>query len=707
MAMVHDGTDVIDKEYKKLCAEEWAKGGSFFCYLSDNPSSLASCCFSEDTKFLWKSSTNGVNISTFKEFEQMPYKNTKENFKIFHNGSWIEGKIISLENRPMYKVTTYNNKEFIMSDNHINITLKGEKETSQLSVDDYLLFNTNELQAVPENDEHLTFAQGFVIGAFLGDGSFGSEINGTIYETIISQNDNKGYYCIKQFEKALKHLGLDSNVNVGKVHNNVLPIKICSKKLVAFIQKWTHWKRGTYSFNKRLNLDCLLQSIDFRKGILAGWYNTDGGNSNRCYTTSSKLAEDMEALITSLGMQSIINISDRTNEKVIIRNEEYNKNYPLYCVRWYEKANHRNNKDKECSWIKKNNSIYFKIKSIEPYQYDHKIYCIQCKNINEPYFTLPSGLITHNCRVLNEIQDNTFNSINGLQGIMTGSCNVITLNINRIVQDWFHQKGGDENPREYNSLKEYISNILERVYKYHIAYKTMLYEWEDKGAYASSNAGYIYLNKLYSTIGAIGYCEAAQFLGLEISNNKEYKEFLQLIFGTIKEQNKLHNIKDNKRPFLFNFEAIPGENLAVKLYEWDKQDGYIIPKDQNLYSSYFFKQWDPNISILDKLKLHGKDVALYCDGGQAAHIHLNEHLSKEQYNKIIDFCIEEGVTYFTFNIPMSECKECGHVVNAPIVRCPKCNSNNIDYWVRIIGYLRPLSAFSKQRQIEASNRIYN
>ena len=565
MAMVHDGSDIIDQEYKKLCAEEWAKGGSFFCYLSDNPSSLASCCFSEDTKFLWKSSTNGVNISTFKEFEQMPYKNTKENFKIFHNGSWIEGKVISLENRPMYKVTTYNNKEFIMTDNHINVTLKGEKQTSQLSTDDYLLFNTNELQAVPENDEHLTFAQGFVIGAFLGDGSFGSEVNGTIYETIISQNDNKGHYCIKQFEKALKHLRLDSNVNVGKIHNNVLPIKICSKKLVAFIQKWTHWERGTYSFNKRLNLDCLLQSVDFRKGILAGWYNTDGGNSNRCYTTSSKLAEDMEALITSLGMQSIINISDRTNEKVIIRNKEYNRNYPLYCVRWYEKANHRTSKDKERGWVKKNNSIYFKIKSIEPYQYDNKVYCIQCKNTNEPYFTLPSGLITHNCRVLNEIQENTFSSINGLQGIMTGSANVITLNINRIVQDWFRQKGGDENPREYDSLKEYISNILERVYKYHIAYKTMLYEWEAKGAFASSNAGYIYLRKLYSTIGIIGYCEAAQFLGLEINDNKEYKEFLQLIFGTIKEQNKLHSIHDKKRPFLFNSEAIPKLSGDVKL----------------------------------------------------------------------------------------------------------------------------------------------
>lgn len=322
------------------------------------------------------------------------------------------------------------------------------------------------------------------------------------------------------------------------------------------------------------------------------------------------------------------------------------------------------------------------------------------------------------CRVQNEITENTFNSTTGLTGIMTGSANVITLNLNRIVQDWWNNKGiylpqHDNIPkfiptkvRGY-SLQEYLIEILERVYKYQIAYKTMLYDMEEKGMYSSSNAGYIYMKKLYCTIGVIGYCEAAQFLGLEISNNKEYKEFLQLIFSTIQEQNKLHSIHDKKKPFIFNLEAIPGENLAVKLYEQDKKDGYYVPKDQNLYSSYFFKQWDKNISILDKLKLHNREINTYCGGGQACHLHLDEHLTKEQYLKIINFAVHEGCNYFTFNIPISECKECGHIVNAPIKECPKCNSKNIDWWVRIIGFLRPISSYSKARQIEASKRIYS
>ena len=325
----------------------------------------------------------------------------------------------------------------------------------------------------------------------------------------------------------------------------------------------------------------------------------------------------------------------------------------------------------------------------------------------------PSSLASC-CRVLNEMSDNTFSSTTGMTGVMTGSCNVITLNINRIVQDWFKNYNNNITPSGvskyskdlYPSLKWYLQTILDRVYKYHIAYKTMLYELEDKGMLAASNGGYIYIKKLYSTIGVIGYTEAAQFLGLEINNNKEYKEFLQLVLGTIKEQNKIHSIKDKKRPFLFNSEAVPGEGLGIKLYNWDKKDDYIVPKNQNLYNCYFYNPWTTDTSVLDKIKLHGKDINNYTDGGQACHINLDTHLSKEQYLKLLDVAKDEGCNYFTFNIPISECKKCHHVVNAPIKRCPICNSEDIKYYTRIIGYLTAVDNWSTDRQEEFKHRKY-
>ena len=327
------------------------------------------------------------------------------------------------------------------------------------------------------------------------------------------------------------------------------------------------------------------------------------------------------------------------------------------------------------------------------------------------------------CRLRNELAENTFNPTSGLTGVMTGSCNVITININRIVQDWYrdnyHNKDVFINPEltlnmpvldpkdlTHGSLREYLIGILERVYKYHIAFKTMLYEQEEKGMFAASNGGYIYINKLYSTIGINGLNEAARFLGLEVSNNKEYIEFLQLILGTIKEQNKLHSIKDDNRPFLFNSEVVPAESLGGKNYRWDKEDGYIVPDDVNLYNSYFYNAHD-DTSVLDKFILHGRQTYQYTDGGSAAHINLNEHLSEIQYLKLIDFAIKEGTSYFTFNIPNSKCETCGHIVKAPVNECPKCGSKDVTWYTRIIGYLRPIKAFGEDRQIEANKRIYS
>lgn len=325
------------------------------------------------------------------------------------------------------------------------------------------------------------------------------------------------------------------------------------------------------------------------------------------------------------------------------------------------------------------------------------------------------------CRLRNELAENTFSPTSGLTGVMTGSCNVITLNINRIVQDWAltHTLNGLPlikgkkligNPLRVtvieNDLKNYVTRILERVYKYHIAFKTMLYDLEDKGMFAASNGGYIHISKLYSTIGINGLNEAARFLGMKVSNNPEYIEFLQLILGTIKEQNKLHSIHDRKRPFLFNSEVVPAEGLGGKNYKWDKEDGYVVPEDENLYNSYFYNAHD-DTSILDKFILHGHQTYQYTDGGSAAHINLEDHLSKEQYLKLIDFAITNGTNYFTFNIPNSKCEDCGKIIKRPIDTCPCCGSHNITQYTRVIGYLRPTKAFGSDRQQEARNRIYS
>jgi ribonucleoside-triphosphate reductase len=216
-------------------------------------------------------------------------------------------------------------------------------------------------------------------------------------------------------------------------------------------------------------------------------------------------------------------------------------------------------------------------------------------------------------------------------------------------------------------------------------------------------AGFIDLDKQYLTIGIIGLTAAADFLNIKVSDNKEYQDFCQLIFSTIKEQNIKHKTKKEN----YNTECVPAESAGLKLYNYDKADGYFVPEDINLYTSYMFKPYDSNTSVLEKIVLHGNNyIGDYLDGGSSCHINLEEHLSEEQYKKLIKYAAKQGCQYFTFNIPNSECEDCGYITKHPINKCPKCGSTNVSLWDRVIGYLTKIKNWSDGRQKEQKTRIY-
>lgn len=308
------------------------------------------------------------------------------------------------------------------------------------------------------------------------------------------------------------------------------------------------------------------------------------------------------------------------------------------------------------------------------------------------------------CRLKNMVQTKEFNFTNGNMGVQTGSKSVITLNLNRIVQD----KCKEHNPSERivwkEEMKEYLINILSRVYKYHTAYNALLHDMFDANLLPVYKAGFINLDKQYLTIGINGLNQAAEFLGISCNDNLDYKEFCQFIFSIIKEQNILHKTKTET----YNTECVPAESLAIKNYNWDKEDGYWVPTDTNLYASYIFKPNDKKLSVLERIKLHGAEyIGEYLDGGSAAHINLEEHLSAKQYEKLLKYAAEVGCQYFTFNIPNSECEECGFISRIAITKCPKCGSTNISLWDRIIGYLTKIKNWSSGRQIEQKTRVYS
>jgi ribonucleoside-triphosphate reductase len=333
------------------------------------------------------------------------------------------------------------------------------------------------------------------------------------------------------------------------------------------------------------------------------------------------------------------------------------------------------------------------------------------------------------CRLRNSLKDGEDEEHNhtthqfsmGTASVATGSKSVMTINLNRVVQnatrkyleevEFFKLPNNKQyyikNIADKNKLYEYIINeiteITERVHKYQRAFNEIIKDFYNAKMLDVYSAGFISLKKQYLTVCVNGLTDAAEFLGIEPNLNDDYEEFVNLILETINKSNK----KDKTRDCMYNTEFVPGENLSNKNYNWDKKDGYYVSPKHIMYSSYFFNPEDTELSLLDKMKLHGNRFVKYLDGGQAAHLNINEHLSFEQYRHLLKVASEYGCSYYTFNCKNSVCNDCGHISKDTLDVCPKCGSHNIDYLTRIIGYLKRVSSFAEARQTEEKMRYYN
>ena len=131
---------------------------------------------------------------------------------------------------------------------------------------------------------------------------------------------------------------------------------------------------------------------------------------------------------------------------------------------------------------------------------DHDFAAMCAKNLSEggSFFVYQSenaDSLASCCRLRNEINDHSFSYSLGAGGVATGSINVITLNMNRLVQD-----GRD------------LSVEIQKIQKYQIAYRHLMEDYQLAGLLPVYDAGFISFNKQFLTIGINGLVEAAEFL---------------------------------------------------------------------------------------------------------------------------------------------------------------------------------------------------
>ena len=693
----------VDEDFARYAIEHNRKWNDSNLFISESVTSLSNCCFDENQLGLIKivDEKTEVHVLPFKKLYE-EYSNKEVD--IFHGDKWVRGKIIRTSPKQLYKIKTDNNKELLATEDHIHVTLNGNKTSKELTENDYLKVNINVLKEDKEienrREEKLTYEDGFILGLYLCHGSISDIEKNENEESSLTDNKFTSqielYLSKNDYEENKDKIQkfIDDKYNGAEIifdsENEVfsntysLLIKNKDNKMNEFIKEFINNENDNN--NKYLNLNCLLYNVDFRKGILEGYNILDYNN----FTISENCKNSFEALITSLGIQSII-----TNEK-----EEYDLNYDynheIYKIKALENIDTIN----QHSCILKDNSLYIKIKSIEQYNNNENneeeekyVYCFQINSNDEPHFTLPNGIITHNCRLVSNIDDlGYFNSIGG-SALRVGSFKCSTINFARIA---IESKSEQEYLEKLKDITKTNLCALDRV-------RNTILRNVQKGILHSFIDGLIDSKSCYVTIGFTGNYECLHHFGYTYKDefdNTYYSDdalrFGAKIFDTIREV--IEEFKEeNNIEYMINIEQTPGESACSKLMQKDK---------------YFY-----NDKVIDILPLYGNQFIplgikttiqeririasafdKFCNGGSILHINIDSPFdSFDKAWNMVNYIARKGVTYFAFNTRIQVCKN-NHAFYGK--KCPECGEPVSNEFCRIVGFLVPVSTYSKERKNE-------
>lgn len=591
----------VNEDFAQWACKHNMKWGDSNFFISSDVTSLSNCPVAPDTKILyWSDYYKRFCLSNVKDVYYNKQKNKLNNvIKVLANGQLINCKINKFEDSPNYIITLTNGATLRTTAHHLNKAYgKDYVETKDLTINDYLPYSTKAY----EGNNSLTYEEGKLVGMFLGDGSYSNDNEITFSLNTDTDVDDLNFiksYCSQRYGAVFNEHICTSSLSGKQKCINLVVKSDCLRGLIK------QFVGGDSALTKTLNLYAIQCSIDFRKGIIDGLYTTDGNKdsdgTNRIYTSSEKLKDCLVALFGSLGLVTKIYIDSRENRLGTNVN---------YSIRWFTPNGRSQRKN---SYILDDDYMWIKIKSIEKIEEDiHESYCLEVLEPNvKPEFMLGNGILTHNCRLVSNIDNlGYFNSIGGT-ALEVGSIKVSTVNLARIAY-------------ETNTKEKYLSQLKEEIIlncklldvQRHIIERNI-----EKGLLPTFTHGLIHLKNCYSTIGIIGIYEALQKFDLtekDILGNTSYtteglqfaKDILKTINDTKEEFRKSYNCD-----YMINVEEIPGERAAAVLME----------KDQQLYPNEIYElplygnQWIPlgvKCTLDEKIKLSA-ELDKACNGGCA------------------------------------------------------------------------------------------
>ena len=308
------------------------------------------------------------------------------------------------------------------------------------------------------------------------------------------------------------------------------------------------------------------------------------------------------------------------------------------------------------------------------------VWCLEVEDNHS--FILEGGIVTRNCRLLNNFEllemGGQMNSFGGA-GISLGSHRVVTINFNRIALE----------ATSFENYKEILNERIESSSKILEAHRMLIKDLIDAGYQPFMKRGWLRLERMFSTLGVIGIVEAQETLKSKFNVSEDV---IEVSLKFLNEKAKELTINTGN---IYNIEQIPGESMAPKLAMVDKMLFGESNVPYELYSNQFVPLW-ADANIYERMMVDGKYNQLFTGGG-IVHFNLGERVSEEQAKSLIKYAAEVGCEHFALNPVYSEC-ESGHNSFGKHEECPVCGKKIVNYYTRVVGFFVPVSSFNTTRR---------
>ena len=286
------------------------------------------------------------------------------------------------------------------------------------------------------------------------------------------------------------------------------------------------------------------------------------------------------------------------------------------------------------------------------------------------------------CRLRSDKNNVFFNSFGGASDSI-GSMGVVCVNLPQLA---FKYK---DNVEEFRT---HLHDLVILAQEVNYAKRCLLKTSISKGHLPLYTNGYMDLSKQFSTLGFVGLYNAVEILGYDMTT----PEGLEVAIKISADMEKDNDEVANKYKIPTNMEGIPAENTAKKLADKDRLLG--LNDKYDLYSNQFIPL-SVRCNLLDRIELSAA-LDKYCSGGSIMHVTVDGQIDKKTMNDLANSILGAGVKYFAFNYEINQCKSCQKIFVGKHQHCPECGSEDIERYMRVVGFLTKKSSWSDARQSE-------